>query len=86
MKVNTDSGLKPNTFCPTPEWRSPSSRNQFRGERRWTKSPGRRSFPTGESFAGQETVYVMCPSPLCVWLPERAKCDAGPLDIWPHNT
>src|ERR1700722_20245339 len=29
MKVNTDSGLKPNTFCPTPEWRSPSSRNRF---------------------------------------------------------
>jgi transposase-like protein len=23
-----DSGLKPNTFCSTPEWRSPSSRSQ----------------------------------------------------------
>jgi hypothetical protein len=27
-KANTDSALKPNTFRATPEWCSPSSRNQ----------------------------------------------------------
>ena len=41
MKVNTDSGLKPNTFWSAPEWRSPSSRNQIWGERTLDNSTGR---------------------------------------------
>ena len=58
MKVNTDSGGKPNTLAETRKRRSPSSRNRdsAKGEARWTTSPAGDPSWREDRIAGQETV------------------------------
>ena len=56
MKVNTDSGMKPNSFRPIPEPRSASPGIISTGQRRWTTQWQAASPRKGGSLASQEIV------------------------------